>query len=79
MSTTMTISEVYEVGSEFFKGGNFFVEIHRHGIRFVHEEIIDGKDVVESYVLQRGLNSITAPEVRGFLEASKEEPNHMEI
>ncbi|HHW3941349.1 TPA: hypothetical protein ACTW80_001226 [Klebsiella pneumoniae] len=72
----MTISEIYEVGCEFFEGGNFFVEIHPTGVRFVNETIKDGKTVTESHFMEVGLDVISPPAVREFIHASKKEPNY---
>ena len=60
----MTISEIYEVGCEFFDGGNF------------NETIKDGKTVTESHFMEVGLDVISPPAVRGFIHASKKEPNY---
>ncbi|WP_324284788.1 hypothetical protein Q5384_14450 [Enterobacter ludwigii] len=74
----ITVSEVYDAGSKYFEGGNFFVEIHRIGIRFVHETIVDGQTQTESHFLQRNLEEISVPELLGFLQGSTEEPNYSE-
>jgi len=72
----VTVSEVYDAGCKYFKGGNFFVEIHRIGIRFVHETIVDGQIKTESHFLQRNLDDISVPELLGFLQASTEDPKY---
>ena len=76
MSHEMTISEVYEIGNEFFHGGYLYVEVHDYGLRFVHESIVDGVSVSSSHVLERELKKIDASGIRGFLHASLKEPNY---